>query len=778
MRRGDVFFAQANGNAGVDLTGTTVRSNKRVVVYGSHQRANIPYTEAVGRDHLIEQLPPVNRWPRRAIVTPHYQLLKTVPDANIFRVLAAQDGTVLSIDSTVVATMRSGEVLELPLDRAKLVTATGPIMVAQFQHSTVDEKVITFVADTVGDPFMMLIPPQEYFDSAYIFESYGTRDFLYHFINVVIPTERISSLVLDGSPVSAPFTRIGKTSYSFAQIPMDTGSHYIHARAPFGLYIYGFGPYNSYGHPGGIVFDTIFKDQKEPRLAVADTCTGLVGKGYDDSTYDFGIESIRLEPGSRNVNLVLPPFKPGVDAAHFRVDLIDPYHDGWAEMVVVDTAGLDGHASFPVKGFTVALTADQTGPVQFDTLASLNGMEFCRRVTLRNYGQFPQHVNGLVLSANVPGLTVKGDLPTDIPPGESRDFDVCFQHIGDTSFIVQIAVDNGCLQRPVVNLPLISGVDVQSPLLTRQSLPCSGEQQIQLSEPGALNSGISSYKFTVQKNLVSTFNPDPAAWPSKQVTLGIHRIDPRQDMIYSVTIADAVGNSSTFTDTVPGFTLSVESSTGEQLGFTFDRSLYYRQLTLGQENCDTIYLRNYGVRPLPLNNLRLLGNLQYSIPPEQLPITLDVNQRLGLAICVRPTHSGDQMDTLTIDFNCDGLQEKVELHTLVEALHGEATDRCGNALSFEVDGFVKRSFLSVPTPNPATQGRALITLGLSQSEVVDLALYNDLGVEVKQMFSHDLLPAGVTRIEARLNDLPTGVYYLQMRTASGDMMVEKLVVSK
>jgi hypothetical protein len=46
------------------------------------------------------------------------------------------------------------------------------------------------------------------------------------------------------------------------------------------------------------------------------------------------------------------------------------------------------------------------------------------------------------------------------------------------------------------------------------------------------------------------------------------------------------------------------------------------------------------------------------------------------------------------------------------------------------------------------------------------------------MFQQTQLPRGVTRIEAQLSDLPSGLYYLRMQTASGELMTEKLVIDK
>nr|HVZ41819.1 IgGFc-binding protein [Candidatus Kapabacteria bacterium] len=386
LNAGEVYFAQANGRAGTDVTGSVVRSTKRVVVYGSHQRANIPWDEAVGRDHLVEQLPPVNRWANRAIVTPHYQLPKTVNDRNLFRVLAAQDNTQIFFDSVFQTTLNARQFAEYDLDGPKMITATGPILVAQFHHSSVDEKFVSRPNDSVGDPFMMLATAPEQFDSVYWFESYASKDFTDHFVNVVIPTERVSSLLLDGFPVSVQFAQVGRSSYSFAEIPVSIGFHKMSARAPFGMYAYGFGVYNSYGAPGAMVFDSLFKDQKEPSLAWKDSCGGAAGYALDDGPLDFGVESMRLLSGSANVRLEVDPFTPGKDSVHFRIPLIDPYQDGEADVMVVDTAGLRRHYTFPVKGFTVAMVVGQTAPVQLDTLASLNGQEFCRTITLTNYG--------------------------------------------------------------------------------------------------------------------------------------------------------------------------------------------------------------------------------------------------------------------------------------------------------------------------------------------------------------------------------------------------------
>ena len=116
--------------------------------------------------------------------------------------------------------------------------------------------------------------------------------------------------------------------------------------------------------------------------------------------------------------------------------------------------------------------------------------------------------------------------------------------------------------------------------------------------------------------------------PAREVKVRITRIDPFKDMIYAVTVTDRVGNQTVIRDTIGGFTLKVEDAYAQQLGFRVDRPLDYGELTLTEERCDTVYLENYGIRPLELRRPRVVGNLQYSIPPEQLPIVLLPGERL------------------------------------------------------------------------------------------------------------------------------------------------------
>jgi len=773
LRAGQMYFAQAAGNAGEDVSGTFIRSSKPVIVYGSHQRTNIPWNEAIGRDHLVEQLMPIDRMPSRVFVTPHYQLPKTLPDANIYRVLAAYDNTVLSIDSTVAATLSAGQFVELPLDAQHALTSTRPIMVAQYQHSTVDDRFLRTPNDSVGDPFMMLALAPAQYDTSYGFISLDTRDFFYHFVNVVIPTERISTLRLDGAPVTTPFTRIEKSSYSFAQIPVEPGPHRMTAAAPFGLYSYGYGPYNSYGHPGAMVYDTLFKDQRQPDFAWRDTCDGVVGAAIDAGQYDFGIDTVKLT-SARNVTLALDPYQRGADSARFRLPLIDPYEDGEAEIVAVDSAGLDRHYRIPVKGFTVAILPHQRDAIPVDTMASINGEEVCTSFTLQNYGGYTQRVGRLYVTTTSPSVRIADPVPDSLAPGETRTVRICFARTGDTSFTFEVFLDNGCLDRPLARIPVISGIDSLAPKLTIPQDPCALNRTVLIDEANALSSGIESVTPNFLQN--ATLSVDPAL-PNKRSVLTIERTDPYEDMIYDITVSDRAGNTVRLADTIGGFTVKVSDVEGEQLGVRVSRGWDYKTILYGTEECDTFIIQNYGLLEITLQRPRVVGNIEYSIPPAQLPITLAPGESRPLVVCLRPRDVGVWVDTFLIDFNCGVVQERIPLRVEVDPITGAGSDRCGNRIGFSIGGGVKRAILETPAPNPVHRSDvAFVSIGLPADSPVTLELFDAGGTRRQVLLDSDPLPAGIARLELRTSELPQGAYLLRMRLGDGTTVVQQLVV--
>ncbi len=98
---------------------------------------------------------------------------------------------------------------------------------------------------------MMLIPPIEQYLSDYTLST-PADGININYANLVVPTTAVSSVRLDGAPVTTTFTPIGSSGLSGASIPISVGSHRFQANQPFGLAIYGFADFDSYGYFGGM----------------------------------------------------------------------------------------------------------------------------------------------------------------------------------------------------------------------------------------------------------------------------------------------------------------------------------------------------------------------------------------------------------------------------------------------------------------------------------------------------------------------------------------------
>ena len=238
MNQGQTF--QFGSLAG-DVSGTVVTADKPIGVYGGNACANIPDTSTFYCDHIVEQMPPVTAWGKSFLTVP----LATRLNGDTFRIVAAQDGTAVRVNGSLVATLNRGGVWQQIIDGQSQISADKPILVAQYSNGTTYDNV-------TSDPFEMLIPPTEQFLPAYTVSTPATG-FSANFINVVAPTASIASVKLDGAVVpAASFTAIGSSGFSGAQLTVDLGSHTVSSSLPIGAYSYGFADFDSYGYPGGM----------------------------------------------------------------------------------------------------------------------------------------------------------------------------------------------------------------------------------------------------------------------------------------------------------------------------------------------------------------------------------------------------------------------------------------------------------------------------------------------------------------------------------------------
>lgn len=280
-----------------DLSGSRVTSTKPISLFGGNTAARVP-VDVLAADHLIEQLPPTSAWGSRFATVP----LATRTGGDTFRVMARQADTQVRINGTLVATLAAGRFYEAILTASSLIEASAPVLVAQYSNGSAQDGV-------PSDPFMMLIPPIEQYLSDYTLST-PSDGININYANLIIPSDAVGTLRMDGAPLPVTFTAIGSSGLSGARIPISVGSHRFQATKPFGLAIYGFADFDSYGYFGGMslgrvaAVDSLTLSPNAVQLPVGTlhTITAIVkdasGSPLSSVRVDFTIEGISRETRS------------------------------------------------------------------------------------------------------------------------------------------------------------------------------------------------------------------------------------------------------------------------------------------------------------------------------------------------------------------------------------------------------------------------------------------------------------------------------------------------
>ncbi|HVN51484.1 MAG TPA: IgGFc-binding protein, partial [Acidimicrobiales bacterium] len=222
---------------GIDLSGSLVTSNLPISVYGYNGCTDIP-AGSYACDTVMEQMPPTSSYGTEFVA----ERLALRLHGDTYRVLADQNGTVVKVNGTTVATLAAGKFYEAQLPAGETaanndgleITTSHPALVAQYSNGQSLDGV-------PSDPMEMLIPPFEQFQNSYtVATPTGVEAFSPNFINVVVPTNAISSFKLDGAGVaSSKFKAIGTSGFSGAQLTVNVGSHTLVDGSNFGAFVYG-----------------------------------------------------------------------------------------------------------------------------------------------------------------------------------------------------------------------------------------------------------------------------------------------------------------------------------------------------------------------------------------------------------------------------------------------------------------------------------------------------------------------------------------------------------
>lgn len=224
-----------------DLTGSRVTANKKVAVFGGSECSFIP-NGYYACDHLEEQMFPV------ATLGKTFDFCRSQPrstEPDFVRILATEDDTTITTDPAIAGTpitLNAGKFVELTVPADVEIDGDKPLLIGQYLVSQ------NFGANT-GDPSMILAVPSEQFRTDYIFLTPNT--FAFDWVTVTAPTG--ATVTLDGTPIpSSSFTTLGDSGFGCARVAVSDGAHRISGDQKFGIAVYGYDQYASYGYTGGL----------------------------------------------------------------------------------------------------------------------------------------------------------------------------------------------------------------------------------------------------------------------------------------------------------------------------------------------------------------------------------------------------------------------------------------------------------------------------------------------------------------------------------------------
>lgn len=307
LAKGETYYL----NGGL-LGGTTVDANYPIAVFSGNICSAVVTGGAC--DHLFEQIASVDNWSKEVITSP----LATRKKGDTFRVYSAFDNTKVYINQKLVTTLQAGGIYQTILDGGNRIQSNNPIWVNQFSNSS-DYDGVT------SDPFMMGIASTANYLKSYTITT-PTKGFVSHYLNVIIKKSQKDTIKLDNQLLqNITWQDILGTDYQFAQIKVEPGIHTVVANDKFGLSVYGFGSYDSYGYNGGFNFinkapeaDNFLEVSEDNELAInqipenavieKQPLKGILTKTSTGYTYlpqanFYGIDEVRYQYTDESGNL-------------------------------------------------------------------------------------------------------------------------------------------------------------------------------------------------------------------------------------------------------------------------------------------------------------------------------------------------------------------------------------------------------------------------------------------------------------------------------------------
>ena len=256
LKAGQVWYVWTGTGDGdpYDLSGTHIKSNKKIAVFQGCPHTNIP-TKIKERDHLFSQAMPTKCWGNTFVLT-----ASSGRKVDYVRILALNDGTEVRINGDSVYTFdfskNPKQYWEFKIGANGDYAKTGSCIVKTScpcaTHLFMASKQADGVTD--GDPAMLWVNPIEQQIDQVTFATYSSQNgTTHHYVNVV--TDKPEYMFWNGSSIQDQFKQVsGSQNYYYAQISLGSvaASHTLKStKSNFIAHVYGFTENESYGYSAG-----------------------------------------------------------------------------------------------------------------------------------------------------------------------------------------------------------------------------------------------------------------------------------------------------------------------------------------------------------------------------------------------------------------------------------------------------------------------------------------------------------------------------------------------
>ena len=293
LNAGETYFVRSNyDDEWRDLSGTLIMAHddKKVAVFNGNTTTCIPIDVGDGRDHIFEQALPIDTWGQQFVVTNSQGRAR-----DFVKITSSADHNTVKRNGYTIANLNYGESYEFSLlaaDGSCFIETSEPSVV--YLYNTTGVEPCEHYGNN-GDPSMAWIPPVEQrideitfctFNSDY---EYASID--HHYVNIVVESDDIRSVYLDGQLINAgDFQPVqGSSDYSFVRKNINHGTHHLSCETGLIAHVYGFGRARGYAYCVGA--NVISLKQK---LIVNGRWSELYHHGVcvcNDESVDFSVET-------------------------------------------------------------------------------------------------------------------------------------------------------------------------------------------------------------------------------------------------------------------------------------------------------------------------------------------------------------------------------------------------------------------------------------------------------------------------------------------------------